>query len=71
MLSKKQLRSDIEAVEIAIKKRNFSFDINQLNGLENKRKKNQVETQELQNLRTLNQKLLVKPKRRVRILSHY
>jgi hypothetical protein len=29
MLSKKQLRSDIEAVEIALKKRNFSFDINQ------------------------------------------
>ena len=62
MLSKKQLRSDIEAVEIALKKRNFSFDINQLNGLENKRKKNQVETQELQNLRNTQSKTIGKAK---------
>jgi seryl-tRNA synthetase len=62
MLSKKQLRSDIEAVEIALKKRNFSFDINQLNGLENKRKKNQVETQELQNLRNTQSKAIGKAK---------
>ncbi len=58
MLSKKQLRSDIEAVEIALKKRNFSFDINELNGLENKRKKNQVEAQELQNLRNTQSKAI-------------
>jgi len=62
MLSKKQLRSDIEAVEIALKKRNFSFDINQLNGLENKRKKNQVETQELQNLRNTQSNAIGKAK---------
>ncbi len=62
MLSKKQLRSDIEAVEIALKKRNFSFDINALNGLENKRKKNQVETQELQNLRNTQSKAIGKAK---------
>jgi len=62
MLSKKQLRSDIEAVEIALKKRNFSFDINQLNGLENKRKKNQVETQGLQNLRNTQSKAIGKAK---------
>jgi len=62
MLSKKQLRSDIEAVEIALKKRNFSFDINQLNGLENKRKKNQVEAQELQNLRNTQSKAIGKAK---------
>ena len=62
MLSKKQLRSDIEAVEISLKKRNFSFDINQLNGLENKRKKNQVETQELQNLRNTQSKAIGKAK---------
>jgi len=62
MLSKKQLRSDIEAVEKALKKRNFSFDINQLNGLENKRKKNQVETQELQNLRNTQSKAIGKAK---------
>lgn len=62
MLSKKQLRSDIEAVELALKKRNFSFDINALIDLENKRKKNQVETQELQNLRNTQSKLIGKAK---------
>jgi len=62
MLSKKQLRSDIEAVELALKKRNFSFDINALIVLENKRKKNQVETQELQNLRNTQSKLIGKAK---------
>lgn len=62
MLSKKQLRNDIEAVESALKKRNFSFDINQLNDLENKRKINQVETQELQNLRNTQSKSIGKAK---------
>ena len=62
MLSKKQLRSDIEAVELALKKRNFYFDINQLTDLENKRKKNQVETQELQNLRNTQSKAIGKAK---------
>jgi len=62
MLSKKQLRSDIEAVELALKKRNFSFDINQLTDLENKRKKNQVQTQELQNLRNTQSKSIGKAK---------
>lgn len=62
MLSKKQLRNDIEAVESALKKRNFSFDINLLNDLENKRKKNQVETQELQNLRNTQSKSIGKAK---------
>ena len=51
MLSKKQLRNEIEAVAEALKKRYFSFDINTLTELENSRKKNQVKTQELQNLR--------------------
>ncbi len=62
MLSKKQLRSDIETVEKALKKRKFSFDINHLNSLENKRKKNQVETQELQNLRNIRSKSIGKAK---------
>jgi seryl-tRNA synthetase len=62
MLSKKQLRNDIEAVELALKKRNFSFDINQLTDLENKRKKNQVQTQELQNLRNTQSKSIGKAK---------
>ena len=62
MLSKKQLRNDIEAVELALKKRNFSFDINQLTDLENKRKKNQVQAQELQNLRNTQSKSIGKAK---------
>ena len=62
MLSKKQLRNDIESVGKALKKRNFSFDINGLTGLENKRKKNQVETQELQNLRNTQSKSIGKAK---------
>ncbi|MEO1890132.1 MAG: serine--tRNA ligase [Candidatus Thioglobus sp.] len=62
MLSKKQLRSDIEAVELALKKRNFSFDIKKLTDLENKRKKNQVQTQELQNLRNTQSKAIGKAK---------
>jgi len=39
MLSKKQLRNDVEAVAQALKKRNFSFDIKALTELENNRKK--------------------------------
>ena len=62
MLSRKQLRNDIEAVESALKKRNFSFDINHLTDLENNRKKNQVETQELQNLRNTQSKSIGKAK---------
>ncbi len=62
MLSKKQLRSDIEAVAEALKKRNFLFDIKHLSDLENKRKKNQIETQELQNLRNTQSKSIGKAK---------
>jgi seryl-tRNA synthetase len=49
MLSKKQLRNDIKVIEVALKKRNFSFDASALSALEDRRKKNQIETQELQN----------------------
>jgi len=62
MLSKKQLRNDIEAVAEALKIRNFSFNIKALSELENKRKKNQVETQELQNLRNIQSKSIGKAK---------
>ncbi len=62
MLSKKQLRSDIEAVAEALKRRNFLFDIKHLSDLENKRKKNQIETQELQNLRNTQSKSIGKAK---------
>ncbi len=62
MLSKKQLRNDIEGVAKALSKRGFSFDINALSELENSRKKIQVETQELQNLRNTKSKSIGKAK---------
>lgn len=62
MLSKKQLRNDVEAVAKALKKRNFSFDIKTLNFLENSRKNNQVKAQELQNLRNTQSKAIGKAK---------
>ncbi len=62
MLSKKQLRNDVEAVAKALQKRNFSFDINVLSELEKSRKKNQVKTQELQNLRNTQSKSIGKAK---------
>jgi hypothetical protein len=37
MLSKKQLRNDIKAIEVALKKRNFSFDASALSDLEDRR----------------------------------
>ncbi|BBB23426.1 seryl-tRNA synthetase [Isorropodon fossajaponicum endosymbiont JTNG4] len=60
MLSKKQLRLDINAVANALKKRHFSFDVNQLAELEENRKKNQIETQNLQNLRNTQSKAIGK-----------
>ncbi len=62
MLSKKQLRNDIEAVAKALKKRHFSFDVKGLSELENSRKKNQVKTQALQNLRNSQSKSIGKAK---------
>jgi len=58
MLDIKQLRNDIKSVEIALKKRNFSFDADVLTSLEAQRKKNQVETQELQNSRNAQSKAI-------------
>ncbi|CAC9452469.1 Seryl-tRNA synthetase [Bathymodiolus heckerae thiotrophic gill symbiont] len=62
MLSTKQLRNDIKAVELALKKRNFSFDVNAFSALEERRKRNQVETQDLQNLRNTQSKAIGKAK---------
>ncbi len=62
MLSKKQLRNDVESVAKALNKRHFSFDIKALTELENNRKKNQVKTQELQNLRNTQSKSIGKAK---------
>ncbi|SFV89332.1 Seryl-tRNA synthetase [hydrothermal vent metagenome] len=62
MLDTKQLRNDIESVEAALKRRNFSFDAGALSVLEEQRKKNQVETQELQNSRNSQSKAIGKAK---------
>ncbi|ABL02714.1 seryl-tRNA synthetase [Candidatus Ruthia magnifica str. Cm (Calyptogena magnifica)] len=62
MLSKKQLRLNIKAVADALKKRHFYFDVNQLIELENNRKKNQIETQNLQNVRNIQSKAIGKAK---------
>ena len=62
MLSKKQLRNDIKAIEAALKKRNFSFDASALSDLEDRRKKNQIETQEIQNCRNTQSKSIGKAK---------
>ncbi len=62
MLDTKQLRNDIKSVEAALKRRNFSFDASALSVLEERRKKNQMETQELQNSRNSQSKAIGKAK---------
>lgn len=62
MLSKKQLRNNIKAVENALKKRGFSFDSDEFSALEAQRKKLQIEIQTLQNLRNTHSKSIGKAK---------
>ena len=50
MLESKLLRGNIDFVVEQLKRRNFSFDVDEYNELENQRKIIQVQTQELQNL---------------------
>ena len=56
MLESKLLRGNIGFVVEQLKRRNFSFDVNEYNELENQRKIIQVQTQELQNLRNTKSK---------------
>ena len=56
MLESKLLRGNIGFVVEQLKRRNFSFDVDEYNELENKRKIIQVQTQELQNLRNTKSK---------------
>ena len=58
MLDSKLLRGNIDFVVEQLKRRNFSFDVNEFNKLEDKRKVIQVETQDLQNLRNTKSKLI-------------
>ena len=56
MLESKLLRGNIDFVVEQLKRRNFSFDVDEYNELENQRKIIQVQTQELQNLRNTKSK---------------
>jgi len=56
MLESKLLRGNIDFVVEQLKRRNFSFDVDEFNELENQRKKIQIQTQELQNLRNTKSK---------------
>ncbi len=56
MLESKLLRGNIDFVVEQLKRRNFSFDVDEFNELENQRKIIQVQTQELQNLRNTKSK---------------
>ena len=58
MLDSKLLRGNIGFVVEQLKRRDFSFDVNEFNKLEDKRKVIQVETQDLQNLRNTKSKLI-------------
>ena len=58
MLDSKLLRGNIDFVVGQLKRRDFSFDVNEFNKLEDKRKVIQVETQDLQNLRNTKSKLI-------------
>ncbi|MBE8189353.1 MAG: serine--tRNA ligase [Candidatus Thioglobus sp.] len=62
MLSKKQLRNNLDEIVQALKKRNFSFDAKRFGDLEKRRKANQVSTEELQNQRNINSKAIGKAK---------
>ena len=56
MLESKLLRGNIDFVVEQLNRRNFSFDVDEFNELENERKIIQVQTQELQNLRNTKSK---------------
>ena len=56
MLESKLLRGNIGFVVEQLKRKNFSFDVDEYNELENQRKITQVQTQELQNLRNTKSK---------------
>ena len=56
MLESKLLRGNIDFVVEQLKRRNFSFDVDEFNELENQRKMIQVQTQELQHIRNTKSK---------------
>tara|TARA_B110000093_G_scaffold104805_1_gene112663 strand:- start:3729 stop:5018 length:1290 start_codon:yes stop_codon:yes gene_type:complete len=58
MLENKLLRGNIDFVVEQLKRRNFTFDVDEFNKLEDQRKVIQVQTQELQNLRNTKSKAI-------------
>ncbi len=58
MLERKLLRGNIDFVVEQLKRRNFTFDVDEFNKLEDQRKVIQVQTQELQNLRNTKSKAI-------------
>ena len=58
MLESKLLRGNIDFVVEQLKRRNFSFDVEEFNKLEDQRKVIQVQTQDLQNLRNTKSKAI-------------
>ena len=58
MLENKLLRGNIDFVVEQLKRRNFTFDVDKFNKLEDQRKVIQVQTQELQNLRNTKSKAI-------------
>ena len=58
MLESKLLRGNIDFVVKQLKRRNFSFDVDEFNKLEDQRKVIQVQTQDLQNLRNTKSKAI-------------
>ncbi len=64
MLDTKYLRSNLEQVAQALKRRNFELDVARISALEEQRKQVQVKTQALQNLRKEKSKLIGQAKAR-------
>ena len=58
MLENKLLRGNVDFVVEQLKRRNFTFDVDEFNNLEDQRKVIQVQTQELQNLRNTKSKAI-------------
>jgi seryl-tRNA synthetase len=62
MLDTKRLRNDPEGIARILARRGFAFDLARFNSLESERKRLQVETQELQNLRNTRSKAIGRAK---------
>ena len=62
MLDPKLIRTELEQVAIALKKKGYAFDVKSFNELEAQRKQLQIETENLQNERNARSKNIGKVK---------